>query len=284
MRRTKKNLQTDLSFILLIVLIFVYFIFLIYQEEYLLDNFLIAAVVFVIILITYFTSLTLGLIINTILIFTYITYVIVQSLTKGAVVHPYVYFWIVMSPALTTAFALFTMSTTELQRQVTDLDNKLVSISTLNEDSKLKNLRAFENDAGIYMSIAERYGIGFGIVVIKFKYQKELEQLSKKEGMQKVVMEVISTVRQAMRAEDELYQINKDGDILFALLVLTKQKEGLGIIHDRLKEAIGKVNTSSILNTRQLVLDMQIGMSFGDGEKDALELLDAAKASLQYDV
>ncbi|HRX57206.1 MAG TPA: diguanylate cyclase [Eubacteriales bacterium] len=283
MKRVRKNLQTDLSFILLIVLIFVYFVFLIYQEEYLVDNFLIAAVVFIIVLITYFTNLTVGLIINTTLILGYITYVIVQSVTKGIVVRSYVYFWIVMSPALTTAFSLFTMSTAQLQRMVADLDNKLVTISTLNEDTKLKNLRAFENDAGIYKSIAERYDIGFGIVVIQFKYQKELERLSKKEGMQQVVMEVIGAVRKATRAEDELYQLD-GSEIMFAMLMLTK-KEGLEVIHDRLKEAIAQINTSDILNTRQLVLDMRIGVAFDGGQgKSVMDLLQSAKDSMQYDV
>ena len=283
MKRQRKNLQTDLSFILLVILIFVYFVFLIYQKEYLMDNFLIAAVVFIIVLITYFTSLTVGLIINTTLILAYITYVIILSVTKGIVVRSYVYFWIVMSPALTTAFALFTMSAAQLQRMVTDLDRKLVSISTLNEDTKLKNLRAFENDAGIYKNIAERYDIGFGIVVIQFKYQREIERLSKKEGMQQVVMEVINVIRNATRAEDELYQI-EEKEIMFAMLMLTK-KEGLNVIHDRLKEAIAQINTSNILNTRQLVLDMRIGMAFDDdGPKNVMGLLQSAKDSLQYDV
>ncbi len=283
MKRTRKNLQTDLSFILLVVLIFVYFVFLIYQKEYLMDNFLIAAVVFIIVLVTYFTNLTVGLIINTTLILAYITYVIVLSVTKGIVVRSYVYFWIVMSPSLTTTFALFTMSTAQLQRMVTDLDKKLVSISTLNEDTKLKNLRAFENDAGIYKSIAERYDIGFGILVIQFKYQKEIERLSRKEGMHQVVKEVINVIRNATRAEDELYQLD-DKEIMFAMLMLTK-KEGLNVIHDRLKEAIAQINTSNILNTRRLILDMRIGMAFDDdGPQNVMELLQSAKDSMQYDV
>jgi GGDEF domain-containing protein len=283
MRRMRKNLQTDLSFILLVVLIFVYFVFLIYQKEYLMDNFLVAAIVFVIVLITYFTSLTLGLIINTTLILTYITFIIIQSVTKGVVIRPYVYFWIVMSPALTTAFSLFTMSTAQLQRMVSDLDNKLVTISTLNEDTRLKNLRAFENDAGIYMSIAERYDIGFGIVAIQFKYQKEIERLSRREGMQQIVMQVINVIRQATRAEDELYQLDED-NITFAMLLLTK-KEGMNVIRDRLKETISQINTSDILNTRQLILDMRIGMAFDDGEKkDVMELLQVARDAMQYDV
>lgn len=283
MRRLRKNLQTDLSFILLIVLIFVYFVFLIYQKEYLMDNFLIAAIVFVIILITYFTSLTLGLIINTTLILTYITYIILQSVTKGFVIRPYVYFWIVMSPALTTAFSLFTMSTAQLQRMVTDLDNKLVTISTLNENTKLKNLRAFENDANIYMSIAGRYDIGFGIVAIQFKYQKEIERLSRREGMQQIVMQVINVIREATRAEDELYQLDED-NITFAMLMLTKE-EGMSVIHDRLKDTIAQINTSDILNTKQLILDMRIGMAFDDGQKkDVMELLQVANDAMQYDV
>jgi len=282
MKRLKRNLQTDLSFILLVVLIFVYFIFLIYQKEYLMDNFLIAAVVFIIVLITYFTNLTTGLIINTTLILAYITYLIIQSITKGIVIRPYVYFWIVMSPAMTTAFSLFTMTTTGLQKQVTDLSTRLVTISTLSEDTKLKNLRAFENDVNIYMSIAKRYDIDFGVLLIQFKYQKEIERLSRKEGMKQVVLQVIDVVKKATRAEDELYQVD-DNEITFALLMLTK-KEGTNIIHDRLKERIAQIDTNDILNTRQLTLDMKIGMAFDDGKKDALELLDAAKDAMQYDV
>lgn len=282
MKRLKKNLQTDLSFILLVVLIFVYFIFLIYQKEYLMDNFLIAAVVFIIVLITYFTNLTTGLIINTTLILAYITYVIIQSITKGIVVRPYVYFWIVMSPAMTTALSLFTMTTAGLQKQVADLSAKLVTISTLSEDTKLKNLRAFENDVNIYMSIAKRYETDFGVLLIRFKYQKEIERLSRKEGMKQVVLQVIDVVKKATRAEDELYQIDDD-EITFALLMLTK-KEGINIIHDRLKARIAQIDTSDTLNTRQLMLDMKIGMAFDDGKKDALELLDAAKDAMQYDV
>lgn len=282
MKRRNKNLQTDISFISLVILIFVYFIFLIYQEEYLIDNFLIALVVFIIILITYFTNLTTGLIINTTLILTYITYLIIQSIMKGSVIQSYVYFWIFMSPALTTVFSLFTMNTSALQKQVDELSQKLVTISTLNEDTKLKNLRAFENDARIFMSIAKRYDADFGVLVIKFKHQRELERLSRKEGMKRIVNLVASVIRKATRAEDELYLLD-DEEILFGVILLTK-KESIKVIHNRLKEEIAVIDTNEVLNTRQLILDMRIGMAFGDGKKDALELLDAAKESMQYDV
>ena len=282
MKRNKKNLQTDLSFIALLILIFVYFIFLIYQEEDLLANFLIAAVVFIIVLITYFTNLTTGLIINTTLILTYITYLIIMSITKGEVIRPYVYFWIIMSPALTTTFSLFSMSAASLQKEVAELNRKLVVLSVLNEDTKLKNLRSFENDARIYKNIAKRYSMDFGILIIKFKHQREIERLSRKEGMKKVVMLVADVVKNALRAEDELYQLEED-EIMFGVLMVTK-KEGADIIYDRLKEKIAGIDTNEILNTKQLVLDMRIGTAFDDGSKSVLELLDAAKNSMQYDV
>ena len=282
MKKMNKNMQTDLSFIALVILIFVYFIFLIYQREYLMDNFLIAAIVFIIVLITYFTNLTTGLIINATLILAYITYVIFQSITKGAVIKPYVYFWIFMSPALTTAFSLFTMAASSLQKQVLELEKKLVSLSTLREDTKLKNFRSFENDAKIYMGIAKRYSLDFGVLLIKFRHQRELESLSDKEGMQKIVNQVIDVIRKATRAEDELYQIG-EGEILFALLLLTK-KESVKVIHERLKEKIADIDTNEVLNTKRLVLDTKIGMAFDDGKKTVLELLDEAKDEMQYDV
>ncbi|MDD4796457.1 MAG: diguanylate cyclase [Eubacteriales bacterium] len=282
MKKVRKNLQTDLSFILLLVLMFVYFIFLIYQEEYLLDNFLIATVVFLIVLVTYFTNLTTGLIINTTLILGYITYVIVQSMTKGTIIRPYVYFWVGMAPALTTAFSLFTMSTARLQSEVNSLGDKLVATSTLNEETKLKNLRAFENDANIYMSIARRYDIDFGVLVIRFKYQREIESLSRREGMHKVIMQVVDAVRKATRAEDELYQLDED-QITFALLMLTKKESGT-IVQDRIKERIAQIDTNEILNTRQLILDMRLGMAFATDGKGALDILGAARDAMQYDV
>lgn len=282
MKKMNKNMQTDLSFIALVILIFVYFIFLIYQREYLMDNFLIAAIVFIIVLITYFTNLTTGLIINATLILAYITYVIFQSITKGAVIKPYVYFWVFMSPALTTAFSLFTMAASSLQKQVLELEKKLVSLSTLREDTKLKNFRSFENDAKIYMGIAKRYSLDFGVLLIKFRHQRELESLSDKEGMQKIVNQVIDVIRGATRAEDELYQIGED-EILFGLLLLTK-KESVKVIHERLKEKIADIDTNEVLNTKRLVLDTKIGMAFDDGKKTVLELLDEAKDEMQYDV
>ena len=280
--RRNKNIQTDISFIALVVLIFVYFIFLIYQEEYLMDNFLIASVVFIIVLITYFTNLTTGLIINTTLILTYITYIIIQSLTKGAVIRPYVYFWILMSPALTTVFSLFTMNTSMLQKQVMELNKKLVSLSTLNEETRLKNFRAFENDALIYMSIAKRYKIDLAVLLVKFRHQREIERLAQKEGMRQVVGQVTEVVRGITRTEDELYQIGED-EIVFGMLMLTR-KNSIEIIQERLKDRIAEIDTNSVLNTRQLVLDMRVGIAFYDGEKDVLGMLDAAKSAMQYDV
>ncbi len=280
--KRNKNLQTDLSFIALVILIFIYFIFLIYQEEYLMENFLIAAVVFVVILVTYFTSLTAGLIINTTLILTYITYLIIQSITKGMVIQPYVYFWIAMSPALTTAFSLFSVSSSVLQREVTDLKQKLVMLSVLNEDTRLKNLRSFENDARIYQSIASRYNLDFGVLIITFRHQREIERLAKKEGMKEVVNIVADMLRKVLRAEDELYQL-EDEEVMFGVLLVTN-KQGSDVIFERLKQKISSIDTNDILNTKQLVLDMRIGIAFDDGKKSILKLLDEAKKSLQYDV
>lgn len=280
--KRNKNIQADIAFIVLLILLFVYFIFLIYQEEYLLDNFLIAAIVFIIVLITYFTNLTTGLIINTTLILTYVTYIIIQSVTKGIIIRPYVYFWIVMSPALTTVLSVFTMATASLQRQVTDLNRKLVMVSTLNEKTKLKNLRSFENDANIYKNIAKRYSMDFGVLLIKFKHQRELERLSRKEGMQQVIMAVANVLRNGLRAEDELYQLDDD-EILFGVVMLTK-KEGVNSIKDRLKKSIANIDTNDFLNTKKLVLDMSLGIAFDDGKKSVLQLLDEAKDVMQYDV
>ena len=277
-----KNLRTDLSFISIILLIFLYFIFLIYQQEYLLDNFLIACVVFIIVIITYFTNLTTGLIINAIVIFGHITFVIYQSLTKGVVIRPYTYFWTFMSPALTTAISMFSMAASSLQKEISSLREKLIGLSTLDEVTKLKNLRAFENDANVYSKIAKRYESDFGIIVLAFKYQKELERLCSKESMHQIILLVSNVIRNSLRTEDEMYQLDNK-DVLFGVLLLTR-KESSGIIEARLRNDISEIDTNSILNTKQLRLEMRIGIAFVEDSESPLELIEMAKRQMRFDV
>ncbi len=281
MKPLRKNLRTDLAFLLLLGLLFAFCVFFL-EQPYRMENFLLAAAVLIVVLIAYFTNLTVGLAVNAALILLYGAYVVFQSLTRGVAVRSHVYFWLVMSPALTTAFSLFTMSSADLQARTIELEQRLEASATLHEDTKLKNLRAFEHDAHIYQSIARRYGLDLGVLTICFQYEKELERLSHREGMRRVVLRVAETVRAATRAEDELYQLDGD-EITFALLLLTKQEGGVAL-RARIREQIAQIDTNDILNTRQLVLDMRLGLAFDDGTGNALELLAAAKDTMQYDV
>lgn len=282
MSRNKQNVRTDIAFIGLLVLIFIYFVFLIYQQEYLLDNFIIACVVFIVVLITYFTSLTTGLIINAVMIFTYITFVIYQSLTRGMVIHGYTYFWIVMSPALTTVMSVFSSTTVTLQREVNRLHKQLSSLSTLDEVTKLKNLRAFENDANLYMKIADRYETDFGVLVLGFRYQREIERLTDDESMKQIISMLTEAIRSSLRTEDELYQID-NRNILFGVLLLTN-KESADVIRERLRNDISKINTNEILNTKNLELEVRIGITFHNEGESPLDLINQAKDAMQYDV
>lgn len=277
-----KNLRTDLSFIALIILIFVYFIFLIYQQEYLLDNFLIACVVFIILIITYFTNLTTGLIINAVIIFGYITFVIYQSLTKGIVIRPYTYFWIFMSPAITTTISMFTMGSMSLQREVVSLKRKLTSLSTFDEVTNLKNLRAFESDANVYIKIAKRYKTNFGVLLLEYKYQKELERLTDRESMNKINQLVIDAIRNSFRTEDEIYSLDNK-DFLFGILLLTK-KESRDVVVDKLKENIAKIDTNEVLNTKQIEIDIRIGVTYQQKDEKPLEMIGKAKDDMRFDV
>ena len=277
-----RNVQTDIAFIALVILIFVFFVFLIYQPDVLMENFFIAAVVFIVVMISYFTNVTVGLMINAALILAYITFLVVQNLTSGITIKPYVYFWLLMSPALTTAFSMFASSAKSLERQARAFDKKLGQLSTLSEMTRLKNLRAFENDASIYLSISKRYNIDFGILVIKFRHQRELERLSKGSGMKKIVLKVVDVIRETMRTEDELYHLD-EYNILFGVLMLTN-RESFDKVRGRVKEAIAEIDTRRLLNTRQMILDVRIGAAFSDGEKDALDLLEDAKKDMLYDV
>ncbi len=283
MRKDSKGLKADLAFVAFIILTFIYFIFVLYQDAYVMDNFLIACVVFIILLITYFTSLTTGLVINVLAIFGYMTVMIYLSLTKGVVIRPYAYFWIVMSPALTTAISLFTVSTTQLQKEVHVLNERISSLTTLDEFTKLKNLRAYENDANVYIHIAKRHKSDLGLMLLEFKYLRELERLCDKDTMGEIILLVSQAIRQSLRTEDEIYLLDKD-NLLFGVLLLTKEESSL-IVADRLRKKIDAIDTNAILNTKRLKLEMRMGLAFYNEEIESpLHLMENAKNEMRYDV
>lgn len=284
MKKASKEFHTDISFITLLVLLFICNAFILLNDGYAIENFVILLGVFIIVIITYFTSLTTGLIINTVVIMGSVTYLLVLLIVEGQAIPGYVYFWIFMMPALTIAFTLYSASARALQRRVEELNNQLVLTSTLDENTHNKNLRMFINDTEIKMRIARRYDIKFAVVVIRFRYQKEIKQLAHKEGLVKTTCLVVHAIEKAMRTEDELYYI-EDSPLTLALILLTnKRKKGKQAIESRLKQVVDEIDTSEVLNARKLVLDVQIGFAFDDGEKNAMDLLEAAKDSLQYDV
>ena len=81
--KNRSSLVADLSFLFMLLLMFVCILFLAGDQDNIWTNCAVLAVATGVVIVTYFTSLVTGLICNLVLIFGYVTFIIVTALYGG---------------------------------------------------------------------------------------------------------------------------------------------------------------------------------------------------------
>lgn len=104
----RNNLAADISYIALLLLLFVCIVYIAGFAEHVTYSIVVLCMIFAVMIITHFTSLTLGLIFNITAIFGAATFIIYHIWSRGTAVSSEIYFWMIMSPVLTAvSYAVF---------------------------------------------------------------------------------------------------------------------------------------------------------------------------------
>lgn len=279
----KNVLYMDISYMGLLLLLFICVVFIAGYAQNLTFSILTLCVIFSILIITHFTSVTLGLVINIAVIFVTFSYFLFQVMSAGGSIPSELYFWMIISPILTVLSSSIFRRSKEIEEENNKMSKQLQNYCTVDEETQLKNRQAYEMEMPIYRNIAKRYNIGLMLIVWKFRYAQDLKQIIGKNNLEQTVAQISREMQNVFRKEDAVYILSKDSYEWGALLLT--QNGGEEIVKSRMKEKLNQIDFSPIIGKNAPHLEVQIGMQFKYSEEETPKsMLEKARERLQYDV
>ncbi|MFE5322813.1 GGDEF domain-containing protein [Paenibacillus sp. NPDC056579] len=284
MRRYPGSLVSDGAFLLLFIACFITIVFMAADPNRYIQNIIFLNVAFLIAVVTYFTTVTTGLILNILFVFGYGTFTLYQTVVQGGSISTQSYFWLVMTPIFTLLTWMFTSASRQLQLENEQLKKANASLATMDERTNLKNSLSFQNDAKIFMALSVRYNIPLTLLVIGVKYWDEIRRMISEEHLMEAVHEISKVSQTSIRTNDALYLFNKDTPT-WGMLLFT-DRPGADFVIERLRKRVDELNQGEYAEKYRVELVLKIGAIEYNRETipTPLDFIVQAKKQLQYDV
>ncbi|AIQ71544.1 diguanylate cyclase domain-containing protein [Paenibacillus graminis] len=284
MRRNRSSLFSDLAFLVFLVLNFICIVFIAGSPDHYIQNIIILNIAFLLALVTYFTTVTAGLVLNLAFIFGYGFFVLYQTVSEGGTIGVNTYFWLIMTPLLTVVIWVFTSRTRELQIENELLEKKTATLATVDENTDLRNIISFQKDASLFTGISTRYSIPLTLLVVKVKYWSEIRRLIPEEQLSEAIYDVSQLSQSSIRTNDALYLLDKE-DATWGLLLFT-DREGAKIVIERIKLKLQELNDTEFSAKYKVNLGLKIGAVQYEAEtvENPFDFILQAKKQLEYDV
>ncbi|MBW4085683.1 diguanylate cyclase domain-containing protein [Paenibacillus sp. S150] len=284
MRRNRSSLFSDLAFLTFLVLVFVCIVFIAGSPDHYIQNIIILNIAFLLALVTYFTTVTAGLVLNLAFIFGYGFFVLYQTVSQGMTIGVNTYFWLIMTPLLTVVLWFFTSTTRELQAENERLEKRTAALATVDENTDLRNTLSFQKDSSLFTGISTRYNIPLTLLVVKVKYWNEIRRLIPEEQLSEAIYDVSQLSQSSIRTNDALYLLDKE-DATWGLLLFT-DREGAKVVIERIKFKLQELNDTEFSAKYKVNLGLKIGAVQYEAEtiENPFDFILQAKKQLEYDV
>jgi diguanylate cyclase (GGDEF)-like protein len=245
------------------------------------ENYIMLTILMIIALVSYYFNLTIALVLTLAIDFIYGTYSLYKNISTGYTINNTVYIWLILIPVTSLIVSLVSKNILLLQNEVKNLEvlnEELVMIDPLTGD---RNIKAFDNEMPIYISMSKRYGIPITIMIVKFKYSDRLKTIVGKNYFNKILVKSSEVLSKSLRVEDRKYILN---DNTFVYILISDNK-GAKVIEKRLKNNISNLEMKNSKFKKNVNIEIQVGFYTYDGEVDEpLELLKNAEKELEYDL
>ena len=264
--------RTDAAFIALLTLMYEAVVFIGLSSVDLARDIIILSIAFVPFLMAYFSTLSSALTVCAVTVLAILAQAMTEALVKGVEIPLSTCCFLVWIPLTTVCVYLFTSSLRQTQIENRELTVEIQKFTTIDPATGLKNLRAFENDAQVYMNISKRYNMELVMVIWQLKYQEELQNVY---DMEELKAAVSSTIVGCLRYEDAVYIVDENpmrwGVMLFTNFASTD------IVTGRVETAVANIRQ----NTGRFI-ELESGIYAYNGDKlSSLAMLNLAKMQLE---
>jgi GGDEF domain-containing protein len=275
---------SDGAFLLLILTCFISIVFTAGNPNLYIQNIIFLNVAFLIAVITYFTTVTTGLILNVLFIFGYGTFTLYQTVVVGGLIGTQNYFWLIMTPLFTLTTWLLTLGNKQLQQENEKLLKANESLATIDARTSLKNTLSFQSDAAVFMALSVRYNIPLTLMVISVKYWDEIRRMIGEEQLMEAIRDLSKMNQISIRTNDSLYLLNKENP-MWGMLLFT-DLPGAMIVIERLRNQVDERNRNEFAGKYRVELILKMGACEYNSELIAnpLEFITQAKKQLEFDV
>lgn len=124
------------------------------------------------------------------------------------------------------------------ERDFLRAENKRIAV--VDEFSQMRNLRAYLNDAPIYMKMAKRYNLSLVILVWRLNNALLFEQKLHEMVYEETIRQVSSSIRRSVRLEDLTYMIDEKNSIWG--LVMFTNGDCIQVIIDRIQKNLDAID------------------------------------------
>ncbi len=278
------NKKIDLLILTLLVFIFliVGIVILSIRTENKLNVFIMLAIIFFIIMLTYLSNSIVGLITSSIIIFMYTSYILYNNITHNMDVEFISYMWIVAIPISSIIMGNLNKNINELQDTNTKLSKQYKELVTIDSETGLRNLKIFYNDVNMEISKSIRHNTNFSLMIVKLPYYGNLQTIFGENKTNKIVKYISSNIIECTRNEDIIYSLQKD---MIGILMPNTSFEGSKVVKDRIKKRIKDLNLD--LNNRGKYVNIDIKIAFLEYKDifgDSINFKNVVEEELQYDV
>ena len=245
------------------------------------ENYIMLTILMIVGIISYYFNVTISLVATLIIDFLYGTYSLYKNAFLGKSLDNNIYLWFILIPITALITSLVSRNILLLQEKLLKLEKENEELIMINPLTGDRNMKSFNNEVPIYLSMNKRYKIPVTIMIIRFKHGERLKKIVGKYFYDKILIKVSEVLGESLRVEDRKYILN-DNTFIYILL---SDKEGAKVVEKRLKEKIRNTNMKNDKFNKNINLEVQIGAYTYNGEvDDPLELLKAAERELEYDV
>ncbi|MBD2866326.1 diguanylate cyclase domain-containing protein [Paenibacillus oceani] len=284
MNLNRNSLVSDVAFLVFLGLCMICVTFTAGNPNAYFQNLILLNLTFFFAIVTYFTTVTTGLVLNVIFIFGYGAYMMYETVSKGETIGADTYFWLLVTPLLTIVTWLFTSGTRRLQTENAELQKQKARLATLDENTDLKNTISFTKDVTVFAGISTRYQIPLTLLVLKVKYWKELRRMIGEDQLAEAIIDLSRISQASIRTNDSLYLLDR-GEATWGLLLFTDQ-EGAKVVMDRIRHSLVEFNSNQFSAKYKVELGLKMGALEYNAQtiESPLDFIAQAKRQLEYDV
>ncbi|SFC19844.1 GGDEF domain-containing protein [Clostridium uliginosum] len=245
------------------------------------ENYFMLTVVMIIGVVSYYTNVTLALVLTLICDFCYMSFNLYIKIVNNVDINFNTYYWLILIPITALIISLLSKNIMQLQIKVGILEEENSKLIMIDQSTGIRNNRALMMELPIYMKISKRHKLPVTLIMVKFKFSDKLKSILGREKYRELLIQACYVFDKSLREEDVKYIVN---DRTLAFITITNE-EGSKIVKNRFRENINNFEFIKDSIYKNINLDIQIGTyTFDESIDDVMTFLKLAEKEVEYDI